>query len=201
MSGTEQPVMTDDVAASRQVRRTQQALLRSFAHLILERGYEALTVRDIIAHADVGRSTFYEHFDNKEQLLRLSMMPLLRVLADAVDEGGSLEALRAVLAHFWKSRRVARGMFGSGTRPIVQAFLAELIEERLATRTRGAEPPLLPLPLIASTLAEGELGLLYGWLTSRTPCDSDLIARALCAGTSAAAQALMGEHGRGARRP
>ncbi len=192
--------MTGDVAASRQTRRTQQALLRSFADLILERGYEAVTVRDIIARADVGRSTFYEHFDNKEQLLRLSMMPLLRVLADAVDEGGSLEALRAVLAHFWKSRRVARGMFGGGTRPVVRAFLTELIEERLATNTHGAQPPLLPVPLIASTLAESELGLLHGWLTSRTPCDSDLIARALAAGTSAAAKALMGEPGRGARR-
>jgi AcrR family transcriptional regulator len=41
----------------------------SAASLIEEKGFEALTVQDIIDRANVGRATFYAHSDNKEDLL------------------------------------------------------------------------------------------------------------------------------------
>jgi AcrR family transcriptional regulator len=53
----------------RRVQRTRQLLLDALADLILEKGYEAMTVQDIIDRANVGRSTFYSHFQDKEELL------------------------------------------------------------------------------------------------------------------------------------
>ena len=53
----------------RRVQRTQQLLRASLVSLIEEKGFEALTVQDIIDRANVGRATFYAHFDNKEDLL------------------------------------------------------------------------------------------------------------------------------------
>jgi AcrR family transcriptional regulator len=54
---------------SRDVQRTRRLLLNSLIDLILERGYETITVQDIIDRANVGRSTFYAHFQDKEDLL------------------------------------------------------------------------------------------------------------------------------------
>lgn len=46
----------------RRVRKTREALYASLVSLIVTKGYDATTVQDVIAEADVGRSTFYEHF-------------------------------------------------------------------------------------------------------------------------------------------
>ena len=53
----------------RRVQRTHQLLRGALVALIQEKGFEALTVQDIIDRANVGRATFYAHFDNKEDLL------------------------------------------------------------------------------------------------------------------------------------
>jgi len=53
----------------RRIARTQQSLHWALNTLILEKGYEATTIKDIVSHANVGRSTFYAHHGGKEGLL------------------------------------------------------------------------------------------------------------------------------------
>ena len=61
----------------RRVQRTRELLRGALFSLIREKGFEVLTVQDIIDRANVGRATFYAHFDNKEDLL-LSGFDVLR---------------------------------------------------------------------------------------------------------------------------
>ena len=53
----------------RRVGKTRKALKEALTDLILEKGYEGVTVQDVIDRADVGRSTFYAHFVDKDGLL------------------------------------------------------------------------------------------------------------------------------------
>ena len=67
----------------RRVQRTRLTIRSAMVSLIRERGFEDLTVQDIIDRADVGRSTFYAHFKSKEDLL-----------------AGSVEMMRSTLPVF-----------------------------------------------------------------------------------------------------
>src|SRR6266567_9635349 len=53
----------------RRVQRTRRLLHKALMSLILEKKYESITVQEILDRADVGRSTFYMHFQDKDQLL------------------------------------------------------------------------------------------------------------------------------------
>src|SRR5215831_9760971 len=53
----------------RRVKRTQNLLAKALISLTLEKGYEAITIRDITERADVGYATFFRHYHDKDALL------------------------------------------------------------------------------------------------------------------------------------
>jgi len=74
---------------NRAARRTRQALLDAGLQLIMQKGYDAVKVTDIVRLADYGRSTFYVHFKDKEDLawalLRYQMTELDRFIGEQVS--------------------------------------------------------------------------------------------------------------------
>ncbi|WP_249898387.1 TetR/AcrR family transcriptional regulator [Paenibacillus sp. PK3_47] len=69
---------------NRAVRRTRQALKAAFMELILEKGYDAVTIMDISVRADYNRGTFYKHFVSKEDLLKDIHDDFLRNFAETL---------------------------------------------------------------------------------------------------------------------
>jgi AcrR family transcriptional regulator len=92
----------------RRVSKTRKALKEALTDLILEEGYEAVTVQDIIDRADVGRSTFYSHFTDKDDLL-------MAILADLEVPGPDTSSWRADDPAFGWTLELFRH-FGSGKR-------------------------------------------------------------------------------------
>src|SRR6476660_8751547 len=97
------------VRPDRRVARSRRALKEALTDLILEEGFEAVTVQDVIDRADVGRSTFYAHFLDKDDLL-------MAILADLEMPGldpGSWEPddpafgwTLALFRHFGSGKRL-----------------------------------------------------------------------------------------------
>jgi len=76
----------------RRVVRTRELLLDAFVSLLLERGYERMTVQDLLDRAGVGRATFYAHFRSKDDLLTSSVSRLEGGLRHACTSGSSERA-------------------------------------------------------------------------------------------------------------
>ena len=54
----------------RRQRKTRKAIFSAFTQLLARKNYNEITVQDIVERADIGRTTFYSHFETKEFLLR-----------------------------------------------------------------------------------------------------------------------------------
>ena len=130
-----------EIAADRRVRRTRQLLVDALLALIVERGYEALTVQDVLDRADIGRSTFYAHFRDKDDLLAAAFSRLHTVLegrTGAAGAAGLAELSLALFRHTDEHRPLYRAMVGrpSGamlTRAVHEHFVA-LYEQGLIYR-------------------------------------------------------------------
>jgi AcrR family transcriptional regulator len=171
------------IKLDRRAARTRQACLDAFVELLLTEGYETISVSDVILRADVGRSTFYDHYTGKEDLLRACLSGPFSALAAAILPGADLTR---TIAHFRDQRALVRALLSGPTHGLLVRCLAEMIEGNL---TLSARAPL-PATLVAAMLAESQLGLLLHWLTGRDAVKPEEVAAALTASSRAAAQAL-----------
>lgn len=76
--------MTMEAHTDRRIRRTRQAIKEAFVALVLEKGYELVTILDVSERADYNRGTFYNHFIGKEELLREIHDEFLRGFAETL---------------------------------------------------------------------------------------------------------------------
>jgi AcrR family transcriptional regulator len=180
------------VTENRQVRKTRTALLDAFGRLLLQRGYADIRIADVIRQANVGRSTFYEHFQSKDDLLRQSLCRFLDGLADAVADRADIRTLTFVLEHFRDNARTARGLINGPSAAQVVAVLAGLIEERLAAMCGVSSRAAISLELASFQAAESELGLIRAWLNrgARTPAAE--VAKVMHETVRASTRALFG---------
>lgn len=68
----------------RRTRRTREAIKSAFVTLVLEKGYDEVTIADIAQRADYNRGTFYNHYLGKEELLRDIHDEFLQGFAEAL---------------------------------------------------------------------------------------------------------------------
>ncbi|WIN00318.1 TetR/AcrR family transcriptional regulator [Actinoplanes oblitus] len=156
----------------RRVRRTRAALRDALLSLMAERGYEAVTVHEIIDRADVGRSTFYNHYTDKDELLHDTLGELQSILAaPAKPVGGTQHGLRfslPLLRHVAGQRRLGGALFGRGNRTPVLARIQDVLTEVVRTELAAApgRPPRIPDEAVAHYVVGAYLSLLDWWLTS-----------------------------------
>lgn len=131
----------------KRVRKTQQALRNALLDLMVERGYETLSVQDILDRAAVGRATFYLHYRSKEDLLRRSLDELRKHLKEewklASTEEANAPALGFSLAFFQhvdSHRQLYRAVVGRQSGVIVdrqmRRLLVDLVAEAIAYSDR-----------------------------------------------------------------
>jgi AcrR family transcriptional regulator len=166
-------------AQDRRVRRTRRMLVEALLALILEKGYAKITVQDILDRADVGRSTFYAHFRDREALLVACFDNLrdeLRQEVGATAPGASppdpARPAAAIFAHAHRRRPVYRALCGRQGGAIVLGHLHGLVRELLQEQLQphvAAGGPDVPAEVVAEFHASATVGLLSWWVRRDFP--------------------------------
>ena len=73
-------------AMDRRQRKTRQAIYSAFESLMSHEHYRSITVAQIIERADIGRSTFYAHFETKDDLLDQMCIEIFDHIFEGVNE-------------------------------------------------------------------------------------------------------------------
>lgn len=148
-----------------------QALLS----LILEKGYEAISVEDICERADVGRSTFYAHFTNKDDLKRSGLEHLRQELLHrhrnaAASAQGNAPALGFSLAMFEHARdhmHLYRALVGSKGGAIalntIRQTLCDIVRGELTT-TGVRDADSVPREFVVQHIVGAYMAVLTWWL-------------------------------------
>lgn len=175
----------------RRVRRSQRMLHEALRSLIVEKGYDRVTVQDVIDRADVGRATFYAHFRDKDDLLmsgleemRQSLQQQLatfpRTRGDRLGDG--LGFTRVLFDHAEGHRRDYRALVGSRIGGLiltsVQKELTSLIRAHLdETVARRRVKPVVPVEIITHYVVSALLSLLTWWLDNDLPYTGEQMAQ------------------------
>lgn len=156
----------------RRVRRTRMTLRNALIGLIEEVGWDAIDVGEICDRANVGRSTFYTHFADKEDLL-ISGFEDLRAMLQAMSQGPRpkevvLAFTAPLLQHADENRGLFRALIGKRSGLVVQRHFRELVvgltaEELARTRTPPVPPP------VARYIAGAFFELVGWWMDVQPP--------------------------------
>lgn len=179
--------------------RTRAWIVQAFNELIFQRTYSRLPTDYIIKRAGVGRSTFYEHFRNKDEVLLQSVSWILSAFADGATDAASGYRIRGVLDHILEQNTMAGPLLVGPGGAAIAAELSKLIEIRLTTQNASRGVRLfVPARLAARQVAAAQLSLLINWLEGASTCSANDLATAICRSSQALVASL--EHSEAAAR-
>ena len=167
----EMPKKTTD----RRIARSRTTLQHALKSLILKKGYEAITIKDICEEANVGRSTFYAHYTSKDDLRRSGFENLRRLLVDrqrdALATPGdirdrSLGFSRTMFEHARDHMDLHRAQVGGGTvgLGIIREILSDLVRDELAATIDEKSEEVVPRELVVQYVVGAYMAVLTWWL-------------------------------------
>lgn len=165
----------------RRRQRTQDQLEQATSDLLIDKGFEALTIHDIAEQADLGRGTFYLHFQDKEEAVWSLTERVLRegdslsILANA-DPPSPVNLITGIanfFQHTGQHRELFMALLGSQGSPAVlnqlHLWLSARLEPLVLTYTQHLKNPDLPIDVTTQLFTGGCLRLLYWWLEQKIP--------------------------------
>ncbi len=151
--------------ADRRVRKTRRQLRETLVSLVLEHGWDAVSVKDVCDRADIGRSTFYVHFVDKEDLLFSAFDELHGLLVERANEPPVPFAFaEALVAHASENVRLYRALLGRKSGHAMQRCFRETVARLIAGELEHLGVPPDGLGIVTQFLTGGFAEMLLAWL-------------------------------------
>ncbi|HEU5374458.1 MAG TPA: TetR/AcrR family transcriptional regulator [Ktedonobacteraceae bacterium] len=157
----------------RRVKRTQKLLARALIALTLEKGYEAITIRDITDRAEIGYATFFRHYHDKDALLKDVLDVVLDELTGLLQQpiGNTNHAATGTLIFRYVQEHnevvhVLLSSRGSSTlaQRIIEAGTQSVFEQNVPLASSPVPPEIAAYHLVTSTIS-----LIQWWVEHQMP--------------------------------
>ena len=124
----------------RRQQKTRQAIFRAFSKLLETKRFENITVQEIIDQANIGRSTFYAHFETKDELLRSMCTDIFNhVFSEelqreanhdfSVDNHSLEQKIAHILYHLQENKQNLKGILSCESGDLFMIYFKEYLSD------------------------------------------------------------------------
>ena len=169
----------------RRIQKTRRALQDALLTLIVERRYDKITVQDILDRANVGRSTFYAHYRDKDDLLLGDFAGAMQhmfaeVCDDATGEvGAGAFSILPFLKHAQAHLHLYRALLGTEGIEIVKQGLQEALyakfQQDIAHHFPAVSLDVTAQEMTLHYLTGAALACITWWLDADMPCPPEVL--------------------------
>jgi len=160
----------------RRIQRTRKLLQNALMELILEKGYAATTVQDIIDRANMGRSTFYAHFEDKENLLHSELEDMQEIFdqhlaSQPVPVESPWEITLLMFQHAQIHYKFYKALVGEKGNNAVISHISDYLSIRIQEHVKSqvSKKKGIPPEILAHYLVGSFMVLLTWWLDHNMP--------------------------------
>ena len=163
----------------RRVQKTQNLLREALVSLVAEKPYDSIVVKEILDRANVGRSTFYMHFQDKDDLLVSGIYEMLGPVPARPSPRKGHERILwfslPVFEHHYRHAHAWGDRIGTRGRAILHEHLRRVLAKGVATsmkrELRAVRKPSRQIPddLVSSYVASTFVLVLNWWLDKGMP--------------------------------
>ena len=170
------------------VIKTKRGLREAFIRLLLQKGYDAISIQDIATEAQAARVTFYRHYKDKEELLVDCLNVIYEELAERMKQVSAEDdfeqthlSLRIFYEHIQEEEAIYKILFSSRGTQVVIERLRKLFAKRAKSQIPALFPDIqlrVPLDIMAYHSASAHIGLAIWWLEHNKPYSPEYMAQA-----------------------
>jgi AcrR family transcriptional regulator len=157
----------------RRVKRTQNLLAKALVALTLEKGYDAISIRDITLRAEVGYATFFRHYHDKDALLEdvldVVIDELMHVFFMASSDENPLPDGPLLFHYVQQHSEVVRVLLSSwGVSSLTKRIIESTTQDVLAQHMLP-ENGAVPVEVVAYHIITASIALVQWWLEHDMP--------------------------------
>jgi len=161
----------------RRAVRSKRLIIDALRELVLEKDYKDISISDIVERADIGRATFYAHFEDKDHLGRFMFGMLMtqveqeiqEILDNGKNEVNTYQSLVPSMALFRIAKEKHRWFKMNATNPeIGLGMLVDPLVNRLEAQLSPSNEDI-PTHLAAMYLISALVALLTNWVIEDMP--------------------------------
>jgi len=165
----------------RRVQRTRELLQKALIELISEQAYDAITIQDIVDRANIGRTTFYLHYNSKDELFvscheaivsRFRIGPLHPLSREELLSSEAPRGMTSAYRHLEEARPLLYSVFQGKDSLLILRRLRDWSAREIEANLRAAFPEAdssIPLDVLVNYLAGAQIALIQWWLEKRQP--------------------------------
>ena len=154
----------------RRSQRTRHLVSAAFVQLLREKGYNAITVSDIIERANIGRSTFYSHYHDKEDLFVGELDRVIEILSHGLPDQDEMPFFPSLglFRHVGEEYQLYKALLWSPGIDLLIKHMQRSLSQRIEQALQKQEKRFaIPSPILANFIAGSFLTLLNWWLENK----------------------------------